>query len=96
MGFSPKEMIMKKLLVATTALTLICGPALAQTTTGPASQGDNMNKPGTMEKGSMKKGTTGMSSDGGMAKSRMKPDASGQGGSGPGSDQGGTKTNNMK
>jgi len=26
----------------------------------------------------------------------MKPDASGQGGSGPGSDQGGTKAGNMK
>jgi hypothetical protein len=46
----------------------------------------------------MTKGTTGMSNDG-MAKGRMvKPDASGQGGSGPGSDQGGTKVapGNMK
>ena len=87
---------MKKFLVATTALALMCGPALAQSTTGPASQGDNMTKPGNMEQGSMKKGTTGMSNDGGMAKSGMRPDASGQGGSGPSSDQGGTKTNNMK
>jgi pentapeptide MXKDX repeat protein len=96
---------MKKILIATTALTLMCGSAFAQGTTGPANQGDNMNKPGTtngsmdkgsMEKGSMKNTTTGMNND--MAKGGMKPDASGQGGSGPGSDQGGTKATpgNMK
>lgn len=100
---------MKKILIATTALTLMCGSAFAQGTTGPANQGDNMNKPGmtngnmekgsmekgSMNNGSMNKGTTGMSND--TAKGGMKPDASGQGGSGPGSDQGGTKaTGNMK
>jgi hypothetical protein len=91
---------MRQFLVATAALTLMCGPALAQGTTGPANQGDNMNKPGmsngamkkgATDKGSMREGTTGMDSG-------MKPDASGQGGSGPGSDQGGTKVapKNMK
>jgi len=47
-----------------------------------------------MQKGSMNKGTTGMGHE--MNKGAMKPDASGQGGSGPGSDQGGTRTGNMK
>jgi pentapeptide MXKDX repeat protein len=59
---------MKKILIATTALTLMCGSAFAQGTTGPAAQQDNMTKPGmtngsmekgSMEKGSMDKGTTG-------------------------------------
>jgi len=79
---------MKKILVATAAL-MMCGSAFAQNS-GPAPQSNNMDKPGmekNMDKGSMSKGTTGMSNDGKM----MKPDASGQGGSGPGSDQGGTK-----
>jgi pentapeptide MXKDX repeat protein len=61
---------MKKILIAG-ALTLMCSSAFAQTTTGPANQGDTMNKPGmtngTMDKGSMDKGsmsnTTGMSGD---------------------------------
>ncbi len=61
---------MKTILIAG-ALTLMCSSAFAQTTTGPASQGDTMNKPGmtngTMDKGSMDKGsmsnTTGMSGD---------------------------------
>lgn len=67
---------MKTTLIAVTGLTVLCGAALAQTTTGPAPQGDNMNKPGmskgTIHKGSMKKktGTTG---------SAMKPGASQQG-----------------
>ena len=68
------KVIMKKLLIATTALTLMCGAALAQSSTGPAAQGDNMNKPGTaggtMDKGSTHGGTTG---------NAMKPDASQQG-----------------
>lgn len=63
---------MKKILIAG-ALTLMCSSAFAQTTTGPANQGDTMNKPGmtngTMDKGSMGNGsmnngsTTGMSGD---------------------------------
>jgi pentapeptide MXKDX repeat protein len=63
---------MKKILIATTALTLMCGSAFAQGTTGPAAQQDNMTKPGmnngsmekgSMNKGSMNSGTTGMNAD---------------------------------
>jgi len=62
---------MKKILIAATALAFMCGSALAQGTTGPAAQQDNMNKPG-MTNGSMDKGngtTTGMSD--GMKKDGM-------------------------
>jgi len=71
---------MKKILIATTALTLMCGSAFAQGTTGPAAQQDNMTKPGmtngsmekgSMEKGSMDKGTTGMGT--GMNGAAAKP-----------------------
>lgn len=52
---------MKKLIIATAALTLMCSSAFAQGT-GPAAQQDNMGKPGmtkgSTEKGSMKKETT--------------------------------------
>ena len=69
---------MKKIFIAT-AMTLMCSAAFAQTGTGPAAQGDNMNKPGmtngTMDKDTMGKGsmnnTTGMSKDG-MAKDSKK------------------------
>jgi hypothetical protein len=65
---------MKKFLIATTALTLMCGSAFAQNT-GPAPQQDNMTKPGmtnnSTERGSLEKGTsvgagtsTGMNSTG--------------------------------
>ncbi|MCA6125215.1 hypothetical protein J6500_25450 [Bradyrhizobium sp. WSM 1704] len=83
---------MKKLLIAVAA-TLMCGSAFAQAT-GPQPQTDTMQKPGTNrmerdsmrpDRGSVHTGTTGMSRRG------MQPDASGQGGSGPGSDQGGTR-----
>jgi pentapeptide MXKDX repeat protein len=90
---------MKKLIIATAALGLMCGSAFAQTQTGPAAQSDTMQKPGTTNsnKGTMTKGTTGMSRDGMNKGGMVQPDASGQGGSGPGSDQGGTKTrSNMK
>jgi pentapeptide MXKDX repeat protein len=67
------EMFMKKILIATAALSLMCGSALAQTNTGPAAQQDNMTKPGStsssMDKGSMDKGTTGMND--GMKKDGM-------------------------
>jgi pentapeptide MXKDX repeat protein len=79
---------MKKILIAT-ALTLMCGSAFAQGTTGPAAQQDNMTKPGmandsmkkdSMDKGSMDKGTTGMNNDrmkkDGMANGGMKKDMS--------------------
>ena len=53
---------MKKIFVATAALTLMCGSAFAQGATGPAAQQDNMTKPGmatgSMNNGSMNNGTT--------------------------------------
>jgi pentapeptide MXKDX repeat protein len=95
-----QEFPMKKIMIATAALALMCGSALAQNSTGPAPQSDNMQKPGMHNsKGSMTKETTGMNKGtNGMAKGGMQPDASGQGGSGPGSDQGGTRVSpgNMK
>jgi pentapeptide MXKDX repeat protein len=84
----------KKFIIATAAFGLMCGSAFAQTQTGPAAQSDNMQKPGAnnMDKGSMSKETTGINKDG-VAKGGMaKPDASGQGGSAPGSDKGGPKS----
>ncbi|AWM01153.1 hypothetical protein [Bradyrhizobium amphicarpaeae] len=90
---------MKKFMIAAAALGLMSGSAFAQTQTGPAAQSNNMQKPGmtNTDKGSMNHGTTGMSNDGMNKGGMVKPDASGQGGSGPGSDQGGTKTrSNMK
>ena len=90
---------MRKLMIATAALGLMCGSAFAQTQTGPAPQSNNMQKPGMTgtDKGTVNHGTTGMSNDGMSKGGMVKPDASGQGGSGPGSDQGGTKTrSNMK
>lgn len=101
---------MKKLLIATAALTLMCGSAFAQGT-GPSVQNDNMTRPGTtdgsmdnrsMDNDSMRRGsmnddrTTGMGN--GMSRGSVQPDASGQGGSGPGSDQGGTRVapNNIR
>lgn len=90
---------MKKFMIAAAALGLMCGSAFAQSGTGPAPQSNNMQKPGmtNTDKGSMHNSTTGMSNDGMNKGGMVKPDASGQGGSGPGSDQGGTKTrSNMK
>src|ERR1700761_4948069 len=96
-GFSPQEFIMKKILIATTALTLMCGSAFAQTT-GPGAQPDNMTKTGmnkeaTMDKGSMNngsstKGATGMSNDGMKRDPNAMPnsDATSHGTVGPGSD----------
>lgn len=78
---------MKKLLIASAALSLMCAPAIAHTT-----RHHHMTKGmthGSMHKGSMSMGTTGMGH--GMQRGGMRPDASGQGGSGPGSDQGGTR-----
>jgi pentapeptide MXKDX repeat protein len=68
---------MKKLLIATAALSLMCGSAFAQGTTGPAAQQDNMTKPGmakdNMDKGSMNKTTTG-TDKGGTTKDTMSKD----------------------
>ena len=82
---------MRKIILAT-ALTLMCGSAFAQGTTGPAAQGDNMTKPGmtNSEKGSMNNNTTtgssmskeGMSKDGmsnGMNKNTGGESKDGQG-----------------
>ena len=69
---------MKKLLIASAALCIMCGSAFAQSSTGPAPQGDNMNKPGmtngTMDKGGMNN-TTGMSNNG-MSKNDPKKEMS--------------------
>jgi pentapeptide MXKDX repeat protein len=82
---------MKKLLIATAALSLVCGPAFAQST-GPAPQQDNMTKPG-MTKGSMEKETTGMNNNGLKKDPNAMPnqDATSHGTVGPGSDTGAMK-----
>ena len=80
---------MRKIILTAAALTLICGSAFAQSSTGPAAQGDNMNKPGTttgtMDKGSMNNGamtkgsmnsTTGMSADKNDPKKELSKDGS--------------------
>ena len=82
---------MKKLIIGT-MITLMGSAAFAQTTV-PIAQQDNMSS-GTVSRGSVKRGstdhrTTGMSN--GVSRQNRMPDASGQGGSGPGSDQGGTR-----
>jgi hypothetical protein len=86
------EMFMKKILIATAALSLMCGSAFAQSTDDPIAKRYDMKKPESTDKGSKKKGTTDMSSD----RSGTAPDASGQGGSGLGSDQGGAKVYHLK
>jgi hypothetical protein len=68
---------MKKILIAA-AVTLMCGSAFAQNSTGPAAQSDDTNKPGmtsgTTDKGAMHKGsgTTGMSQSGKSSKHMKK------------------------
>jgi pentapeptide MXKDX repeat protein len=70
------ERPMKKILIAA-AVTLMCGSAFAQTTTGPAAQTDTSNKPGmsapTNPGASTSKSTTGMNKNG-MSKDNMKKD----------------------
>jgi hypothetical protein len=71
---------MKKILIAA-AVTLMCGAAFAQSSTGPAAQSDDTNKAGmtsgTTDKGAMHKGsgTTGMS-QGGKSSKHTKKDMS--------------------
>jgi hypothetical protein len=80
---------MRKIILTGAFITLMCGSAFAQGSTGPAPQGDNMNKPGmtngTMDKGSMNSGsmdkgsmnnTTGMSGDKNNPKKEMSKDGS--------------------
>ena len=90
---------MKKLIIAA-ALTLMCGSAFAQGTTGPAAQSDSMNKPGmnNMEKGSMNNGTTGMGngmsqqpSAAGDASNSGAPTAAGANSTGSGTEPGAVK-----
>jgi hypothetical protein len=75
---------MKKLLIASAALAMLCAPALAHSTRHHHNTKTMTNR---AHQNSM--GTTGMGH--GMQRRSMRPDASGQGGSGPGSDQGGTR-----
>ncbi|MHC2337660.1 hypothetical protein ACVIW0_006949 [Bradyrhizobium sp. USDA 4454] len=83
---------MRTVLIAA-AVALAAGSAFAQNT-GPQPQ-TNTTKPGVnhMERSSGNHGQRGSMSTGttGMARGGVRPDASGQGGSGPGSDQGGTR-----
>src|ERR1700749_2330127 len=94
-GFTHVDLNMKMILIATAALTLMCGSAFAQST-GPGAQGENMTKPGmnngsmekgSMNKGSMTKGTTGMSNEGMKRDPNAMPnsDATSHGTVGPGS-----------
>ena len=76
-------------LITVATLTLMCGSAVAQT--GSPANGNDMNKPGTMEKGTMNNGmnsgsgmnnTTGMSQDDkGNPKKEMSKDGSPSAGS---------------
>jgi pentapeptide MXKDX repeat protein len=84
---------MRKIILAT-ALTLMCGSAFAQGTTGPAAQGDNMTKPGmtnpSTDKGSMKNTTTGSSmSKDGMNKNGMNKNMGAESKDGQGMNKGG-------
>jgi pentapeptide MXKDX repeat protein len=85
---------MKKILIAATVLTLMCGSAFAQGT-GPSTQGDTMTKPGmnndsmkkgAMDKGSTTKGTTGMNNGIKDPNATPNSDATSHGTVGPGSD----------
>jgi pentapeptide MXKDX repeat protein len=84
---------MRKIILAT-ALTLMCGSAFAQGTTGPAAQTDTMTKPGmtnsSTDKGSMGKTTTGSStSKDGMKKDGMNNNMGAESKDGQGMNKGG-------
>ena len=77
--FNPTEKHMKKIFIAAAALTIMCGSAFAQSSTGPAAQQDNMNKPG-MTNGSMNKGSAveqGATVQGTTTGENMKKDGNG-------------------
>ena len=78
---------MRKILLATT-LTLMCGSAFAQGSTGPAPQGDNVQKPGMTNSGQTSgsmKNATGSS----MSKDGMNKPAGGESRDGQGMNKGG-------
>jgi hypothetical protein len=85
---------MRRIILAT-ALTLMCGSAFAQGTTGPAAQGDNMNKPGmtnsttTTTGGSMGNNTTGSGMSKDMKKDGMNKTTGGESKDGQGMSKGG-------
>lgn len=83
-------------IILTTALTLMCGSAFAQGTTGPAGQQDNMNKPGmtnnsttTTTGGSMGNSTTGSGMSKDMKKDGMNKNVGGESKDGQGMSKGG-------
>jgi pentapeptide MXKDX repeat protein len=92
--FNPKETFMKKILIATTTLALMCGSAFAQGAMQqdkmkPATTNGSMNNGGSVvEKGATVQGTTtganGMKQDGmsngSMSKDGMKNDSMNKGG----------------
>jgi pentapeptide MXKDX repeat protein len=79
---------MRRIILAT-ALTLMCGSAFAQGATGPAAQGDNMNKPGTAKSSGSMKNTTGSSMSQDMKKNGMNKPAGGESKDGQGMSKGG-------
>jgi pentapeptide MXKDX repeat protein len=83
---------MRKIILAT-ALTLMCGSAFAQSSTGPAAQGDNMTKPGTAnsstDKGSMSNTTGSSMSKEGMSKDDMNKTTGGESKDGQSMNKGG-------
>jgi hypothetical protein len=84
-------MTRRKIILATT-LTLMCGSAFAQGSTGPAGQSDNVQKPGMnnsgQNSGSMKNTTGSSMSKGGMKDEMDKP-AGGESKDGQGMTKGG-------
>jgi len=82
---------MRKIILVST-LTLMCGSAFAQGSTGPAGQSDNVEKPGVINSGqnsgSMKKATASTISKGGMNDGKDKP-AGGESKDGQGMSKGG-------
>src|SRR3954464_7331593 len=86
------ERCMRRIILATT-LTLMCGSAFAQGATGPAAQGDNMNKPGmsnsTTNGGSMGNTTTGSGMSKDMKKDGMNKNVGGESKDGQGMSKGG-------
>jgi hypothetical protein len=94
------ETPMRKIIIASAALTLMCGAAFAQGSTGPANQGDNMNKPGMANpgptsgsmsgtSGSMNSTTGSSTSRQGMSRDGMNTNTGGESKDGQGMNKGG-------